>query len=91
MRSSPARAMTSQIPLHGDGEYQICRICEVTERQEAESGGEWGLYSLIADLCPATQTVTPLFTKVAASDFAGESCREMRRKPESTDSYRWTA
>ena len=68
------------IPLHGDGEYQICRICEVTERQEAESGGEWGLYSLIADLCPATQTVTPLFTKVAASDFAGESCREMRRK-----------
>ena len=61
------------------GESRICRICETSEFQERESD-ELGTYSLIAEVCPASQTVMPILEKIAASEFVGESHRETRRK-----------
>ena len=66
------------IPMFG-GEHKICRICEVTEFQEEESDNS-GLYSLIASLCPASQSIGPIWEKIVTSDFASESYRDMRRK-----------
>ena len=61
------------------GESRICRICETSEFQERESD-QLGTYSLIAEICPASQTVMPILEKIAASEFVGESHRETRRK-----------
>ena len=65
------------IPMFG-GMCRICRICEASEVDERFD--ELGLPSLIKELCPASQTVTPIFEKTWASEFVGESHRETRRK-----------
>ena len=61
------------------GASRICRICETSELQERESD-ELGIYSLIAEICPVSQTVIPIFQKITASEFVGESHRETRRR-----------
>ncbi len=61
------------------GASRICRICETSEFQEEESN-ELGMYSLIAEICPVSQTVIPIFEKIAASEFVNDSHREIRRK-----------
>ena len=66
------------ITMFGGGS-RICRICETSEFQERESD-ELGTYSLIAEICPVSQTVIPIFEKITASEFVGESHRETRRK-----------
>ena len=66
------------IPMFG-GESEICRICE-TSRFEASTLDELAAPWLIAEICPASQTVAPIFEKVSASEFAGESRREDRRR-----------
>ena len=66
------------IPMFG-GESEICRICE-TSRFEDSTLDELSAPRLIAELCPASQTVAPIFEKVSASAFAGQSRREDRRR-----------
>ena len=66
------------IPVQG-GETKVCRICETMEMQERRLL-EDGAYSLIADMCPVSQTVIPVFDKIAASEFVRDSHQEMRRK-----------
>ena len=61
------------------GESRICRICEVSEFQERKSD-ELGTYSLIAEICPVSQMVTPIFEKITTSEFVRESHRETRRR-----------
>ena len=61
------------------GEHRICRICETSELQERESD-DLGTYSLIAEICPVSQTIIPLFQKITASEFVGESHGETRRR-----------
>ena len=55
------------------------RICETSESQEREID-ELGTYSLIAEICPVSQTVIPVLEKIMASEFVGESHRETRRR-----------
>ena len=59
------------------GNSRICRICETSEFQE-RMFDELGTYSLIAEICPASQTVMPILEKIAASEFVRESQRETR-------------
>lgn len=66
------------IPMFG-GESEICRICE-TSRFEDMTLDEMAAQMLIAEICPASQTVAPIFEKVSASAFAGECRREDRRR-----------
>ena len=61
------------------GESKICRICETSEFQERASD-ELGTYSLIAEICPASQTVLPILEKIMTSGFVEESHQETRRK-----------
>ena len=61
------------------GETKICRICEVSELEE-KTLDEFGTPSLIADLCPVSQTVLPIFEKIVASEFVGERCRDTRQR-----------
>ena len=61
------------------GASRICRTCEISEFQEKESD-DLGIYSLIAEICPVSQTIIPIFEKITTSEFAGESHRETRRK-----------
>ncbi len=61
------------------GESRICRICETSEFQERMME-ELGIHSLIAEICPVSQTVMPIFEKITASPFVGESCRETRSR-----------
>ena len=61
------------------GHSKICRICEVSESQEKEID-EQGAYSLIAEMCPVSQTVMPIFEKIVASEFVGETHREPRNR-----------
>ena len=56
---------------------RICRICEKTELQEEEADG-FGAIAAIAEMCPATQTVTPILEKTAQSEFLKESHRDIR-------------
>ena len=65
------------IPMLG-GMCKICRICEALEIDEKFD--ELGLPSLIKELCPASQTVVPVFEKIMRSEFVGDSYRETRRK-----------
>ena len=61
------------------GESRICRICEISEfdQERAEGHGTW---LLVAEICPASQTVTPIFDKIASSEFLGESHLEIRQR-----------
>ena len=61
------------------GDCLICRICEISEfdLEMAEDRGAW---LLVAELCPASQTVIPILEKIAGSEFMGESFREIRRR-----------
>ena len=61
------------------GASKICRICEISECEEREGDGR-GIFSLIAEICPVSQTVIPVFDKIMTSEFAGESHRQTRRK-----------
>ncbi len=61
------------------GESRICRICETSELEEGMID-ELGTLSLIGEICPASQTVIPIFQKIMASEFVGESHRETRLK-----------
>ena len=61
------------------GHSKICRICEVSESQEKEID-ELGTYSLIAEMCPVSQTVTPIFEKIVTSEFVGDAGRETRHR-----------
>ena len=60
------------------GNSRICRICETSEFKE-NMIDETGVPLLIAELCPASQTVNPILEKAFNSKFAGESHRETRR------------
>ena len=61
------------------GNSRICRICESSEFQE-DMIDEAGIPFLIAELCPASQTVNPILEKAFNSKFARESHRELRRQ-----------
>ena len=61
------------------GNSKICRICETSEFQE-DMIDEAGIPFLIAELCPASQTVNPILEKAFNSKFARESHRELRRQ-----------
>ena len=61
------------------GESRICRICEVSEFDEEHADG-LGTWLLIAEICPASQTVAPIFEKIAYSEFFSESNLETRRR-----------
>ena len=61
------------------GNSRICRICETSEFQEGMLH-EVGTPLLIRELWPASQTVVPIFEKILASEFVGESQREARGK-----------
>ena len=61
------------------GESRICRICEVSEFDEEHVDG-LGAWLLIAEICPASQTVAPIFEKIAYSEFFSESNLETRRR-----------
>ena len=55
------------------------QICETSEFQE-EMMDKSGTYFLIAEICPVSQTVLPLFQRIIASEFAAKSHRETRRR-----------
>ena len=61
------------------GNSKICRICETSESNEWMAD-EHDLWMLIAEICPASQTVAPIWEKIANSEFVGESHLEMRRR-----------
>ena len=61
------------------GESRICRICETSEFQERDND-ELGTYSLIAEICPVSQTVIPILQKLMTSEFVEESHRATRRR-----------
>ena len=71
------------------GNSKICRICEVSEFEEQDMK-EWGLYTLIADLCPPSQTVIPLLTKIHASEFTADSQSQFRYQARYRDRRRST-
>ena len=61
------------------GETRICRICEVSELEE-ETLDEIGTPSLIAEICPISQTVLPILKKIIASGFVEEGHKETRQR-----------
>ena len=61
------------------GESRICRICEISEFDQETADGD-GTWLIIAEICPASQTVTPIFDKIANSEFVGDSRLETRRR-----------
>ena len=61
------------------GNSRICRICEVSEFHQEVADGR-GAWLLVAELCPASQTVSPIFEKIGRSEFLGESHLERRRR-----------
>ena len=66
------------IPMQG-GESRICRICEVSEWDQERADGD-GTWLLVAEICPASQTVAPILEKIANSELLGESHLETRRR-----------
>ena len=66
------------IPMFG-GNSKICRICEISEFQEENAYGE-GAFMVIAEICPASQTVNSIFEKILQSEFMQESHSEMRHR-----------
>lgn len=65
------------IPMFG-GVSKICRICELSELDE-KTMDEIGAPLLIAEICPVSQTIGPIFQKTVRSEFVAESNRAMRR------------
>ena len=61
------------------GARRICRLCGATELQE-ERVGELGTPVLIAEICPASQTVLPILEKIMVSEFVEKSHLETRRR-----------
>ena len=61
------------------GDSKICRICEASEIQD-KMIDDIGIPELISELCPVSRTVTPILSKIWASDFVGDSHRESRHK-----------
>ena len=61
------------------GSSKICRICETSEYQEKVID-EIGISQLISELCPVSQTVTPILSKIWASEFVRDSHRETRSR-----------
>ena len=61
------------------GNSKICRICETSESKE-RMADEHDMWMLIAEICPASQTVAPIWEKICNSGFVGESHLEMRRR-----------
>ena len=61
------------------GNSKICRICETSESNERMADGH-DTWMLIAEICPASQIVAPIWEKISNSEFVGESHLEMRRK-----------
>ena len=61
------------------GESRICRICETSESEERMID-EFGTLSLIAEICPTSQTVVPIFEKMTSSEYFRGSHRETRRR-----------
>ena len=61
------------------GHSMICRICETSEFWE-DTFGELEIPSLIAELCPVSQMVEPIWEKIFGSDFTAESHRDVLRK-----------
>ena len=60
------------------GESRICRICETSEYEERLIDG-LGTHSLIAEICPASRSVVPIFEKIASSEYLKEAHRDTRR------------
>ena len=61
------------------GDCRICRICEVSQWDEERAVG-MGTFQLVADFCPASQTVVPIFEKIMRSEFVREGHLETRRR-----------
>ena len=61
------------------GACRICRICGASELDETRMEGV-GTLALIAEICPASQTVLPIFETIIASEYVGDSHLEMRRR-----------
>ena len=61
------------------GESRICRICEISEFDQETADGH-GTWLLVAEICPTSQTVTPILENIANSEFFGESHLETRRR-----------
>ena len=58
------------------GESSICEISQL----DVEMAEGIGPFELIAELWPASQTVTPVFEKITRSEFLGESFMEQRQQ-----------
>ena len=61
------------------GESRICRICEVSEYEERLID-DLGTLTLIAEICPTSQTVVPVLEKIVASKYLKDSHRDSRRR-----------
>ena len=61
------------------GACRICRICEASELHEMWMDGV-GTPVLVSEICPASQTVLPIFQKITASEFVEDSHLDMRRR-----------
>ena len=61
------------------GDSKICRICETSELLDMMID-DIGVSELISELCPVSRRVTPILSKIWASDFVRDSHREIRRK-----------
>ena len=61
------------------GNSKICRICETSQLQE-KMIDEIGISELISELYPVSRTVTPILSKIWASDFVRDRYRETRHK-----------
>ena len=61
------------------GNSKICRICETSQSQE-KMIHEVRISELISALCPVSQMVTPIRSKIWVSEFVRDRYRETRRK-----------
>ncbi len=61
------------------GDSRICRICEISEFDQERADGD-GTWLLVAEICPASQTVDPILEKIGKSEFLGESHLETRQR-----------
>ena len=66
------------IPV-GGGATRLCRICERWEDEE-ELLDDFGIPKLIADICPASQSIPTIFDKITSSGIGGESHRAWWRR-----------
>ena len=61
------------------GNSKICRICEISQSRE-KMIDEIGISEVISKLCPVSRTVTPILSKIWASDFVRERNRQTLHK-----------